>query len=228
MKQIIFFIILFFSIGVSAQNLTEDTEAYYEKILSNNDNLTDEPCDTLLSEKSEIYFLRRSPIQSFKRYTALFKDSKEVLVYMLPSSLGFKGYNLTWKIKNNKLYLYDISWKRYDIYKEKKNGEFKMIKGKEVSYKKAKKRLEKLTGRKFNKEGLLLADWITDTISVFKYQPYVVMALPSEDYVNAKIFLENNQIEYVLELDKGNILSFKKNDNLKTKPKPYSELYNRQ
>lgn len=225
MKKFIILLIIFSTTNISAQNITESTETLYEEIFHNNNRLTDEPCDTLIIENGDIYYFARSPIQQFKGYTALFKHNKEVMVYFVPISLGAKGYRLTWIIKNKKLYISNISWVRHEYHERTKKGEFKLRKGKFVSYKKVKKRLEKLTGKKFDKEGLLWADWVTDTARVLKYQPFVKFSLPRKTYYKEKIFLENNQTEYIMEIKKGEIIRFDKNENIKNIHKPYSEDY---
>lgn len=156
--------------------VTEDTktrENSYNKAYENFWRF-DDLCnaDTLLLEDNTPVLLLRTPIRYMDGYTGLFPPQESKFVFTEHSGLGARGYLMTWRLKDKKLYLEKVWWdRREDAETAAKDGH-KPEKGTDVLLKEIKDRVEQLTSRKFNKEGLLFADWVTERVIVVKHHPF--------------------------------------------------------
>lgn len=138
----------------------------------------DDSCDTLLLEDGTPVLLLRTPIRYIEGYTGLFRTiSKNIFdveaLITNHSGLGARGYFMTWRLKDKKLYLEKVCWNRLEWLDWNNNLEPKS--GPDVSPEEIKRRVEQLTSRKFNEEGLLFADWVTDRILIVKHHPFQLM-----------------------------------------------------
>lgn len=153
--------------------ITEKREQQYSQEYANYWRY-DEVCDTLLLEDGTPVLLLRTPIRYLKGYTELFCTYGKTIfdfetVIANHSGLGARGYFMTWRLKDKNLYLEKVWWTRLEWYDLNIDG---LRLGPDVSQEEIKKRVELLTSRKFDEDGLLFADWVTDRILVVKYHPY--------------------------------------------------------
>ena len=120
---------------------------------------------------------------------------------------GSKGFTCKWIIKNNQLYLKDYTFV---------GGYFMMTKDKicnlvdkivELPGKnEQKKRIEALTNRKFNEEGLLKADWMSGAFGILRLQPFNQPF--TESFGSRADSLRKYQKEFVIYFNKGEKLKF--------------------
>lgn len=106
----------------------------------------------------EPIFFRRTPIHYLKGYTNIFKSDEAALI----NKFGEKGYQITWLIKNGQLYISRIKLINGFI-KFEKNDKGEVVEKlalKTLTDAEIKDRIEKFTGVKFNKDGLLEANWV--------------------------------------------------------------------
>lgn len=137
--------------------------------------LIDDFCDTLLLEDGTHAFIYRTPIRHKKGYTGLFSTAKSLydceVIFTNHSGPGSRGYLITWRLKDKKLYLEKVWWNRLEFLDADENGELQPRKGPDVSPEEIRRRVEQLTSRKFNEEGLMFADWVVDRILIAKDDP---------------------------------------------------------
>lgn len=211
--RIIAFILIFLAVSaLSAQVITQHTknrEAAYNREYANYWQ-HDEFCDTLYMEDGTATFLLRTPIRYLKGFTGLFnhvvlgKEAEgEVLMTEFPFLLGDRGYHIVWRIKEQKLYVDHVVWKQLEMCLVE-DGIEKVIKGRSTTPEEIKIRLETLTGKKFNEDGLMLADWVTDAIRIVKYHPHF---LNHRTDSHSAQFLERNQQTVELGFNKGELRS---------------------
>lgn len=116
--------------------------------------------DTLNIGNKDI-LLENSPMLFFPDYNKLFNDRTEVTI--LVTGLGKeKGYSVNFIVKDSILYLKRVTPKGTDIeaFSTEKKDPTRVYKIK-VSKEEIKARVEKMTNRKFDRKGLLKADWIS-------------------------------------------------------------------
>lgn len=134
----------------------------------------DDICDTLLLEDGSSALLLRTPIRYIDGYVGLFYTGGKLFdceaLITNHSGLGARGYSMIWRLKDMKLYLEKVCWSRLEWFDWDNNFEPRL--GPDVALEEIKRRVEQLTSRKFNEEGLLFADWVTDRILIVKYYPY--------------------------------------------------------
>lgn len=130
---------------------------------------TDIDRDTLIVD-GKIYLLKYSFIKSFDGYRKLFKDN-EVNILAIPET---KGYKVTWVVKKRILYIDHVWLANGKGFGSTKKGEkpHDIIKD-SVPLTEIHRRLEELTGRKFNSKGLLKADWVTGEVKAEANGHYV-------------------------------------------------------
>jgi hypothetical protein len=176
-----------------------------DAIYSNLNGYHDTLCDTLLLEDGNMFFFKVTPFVFFDGYSNLFSNDEGGMVNIMFN--GSKGFTCKWVIKNNQLYLKDYTFVGgYFTMVKDKNGNLveKIVElpGKNEQ----KKRIEALTNRKFNEEGLLTADWMSGTFGIFKLQPF---NLPySKTYEARWDSLRKYQEEFVIYFNKGEKLKF--------------------
>ncbi|MDR3258171.1 MAG: hypothetical protein LBT51_00965, partial [Fusobacteriaceae bacterium] len=136
--------------------------------------------DTLIF-KGEIYFFRQTPLSLKKKYTDVFHRGEVVIDiqgfgagFGILSRVGVKGYTLTWIIKNDSLFIKNISPEYLYVDVIGENGSIE--KNEDGSFKTEPiygylhsdtiiSRVEKFTGSKF-RNGLLYMDWVTGDFGV--------------------------------------------------------------
>lgn len=231
MKIYLFFILLLCSsYDVLAQNVTENSQKREVQYGVEYTNYWrhDAVCDTLFLEDGTFSFLLRTPIRYIPGYTALFKEADNLydseVVFTTSSDLGNYGYTISWQMKDRKLYVARIYWNQIEITGPDRNGVVGAWKGAYVAPTEIRRRFEKLTGRKFNEDGLMLANWVTDAIKVVKYHPYMPLNKKQSHY---RQFLERHQRTMELGLNKGELWEVneivpKKIDSLSS---PFHEEY---
>lgn len=178
---IAFYCVLIAMSGYAQQSfVTEETKAREQLYSEEYANYWhyDDSCDTLLLEDDTPVLLLRTPIRYIEGYTGLFRtNSKNIFdieaLITNHSGLGARGYFMTWRLKDKKLYLEKVCWNRLEWLDWNNNLEPKS--GPDVSPEEIKRRVEQLTSRKFNEEGLLFADWVTDRILIVKHHPFQLM-----------------------------------------------------
>lgn len=160
MYKILILPLLTFSIfTTSAQTVSTDVEKITSNFKADDVFYQDGGPDTLIYRDS-VYYFNKSPIQQFAGYTKLFSDEETALLI----KPGSKGYRLRWVIKDNKLYIDNITLVS-EGYKYIKNEEGKVI-GRTtepfyLSKEEIKSRLEKFLGAKFDKNNNLLpVNWV--------------------------------------------------------------------
>lgn len=171
--------VLITTLGYSQQvSVTEKTiarEDFYNKEYADYWRV-DDSCDTLLLEDGTPALLLRTPIRYIDGYTGLFRTHESIydceVLFTEHSGLGARGYFMTWRLKDKKIYLEKVWWNRIELFEADNDGNLKPRRGPDVSPEEIKKRVELLTSRKFNEEGLLFADWVTDRVFITKYHPY--------------------------------------------------------
>lgn len=171
--------VLICSLSYAQQNFMSEKTKVREQNYNNEYSrywLNDYACDTLLLEDDTPVYLLRTPIRYIDGYTGLFASVKSIydceVLFSKHLVLGDRGYYMTWRLKDKKLYLEKVWWDRIEMYGINKDGEMGPWKGPDVSPEEIKRRVEQLTLRKFDEEGLLFADWVTDRILIAKYHPY--------------------------------------------------------
>jgi len=150
-RSVIFSLLLLgcFVIDTSAQTQDPIQNRKYRNIPPQSDTLSIDNKDIILEE---------SPMLYFGDYRELFNSRTEVFIAI--TGLGNeKGYSVNFIVKDSVLYLRRVTPKGTDVVLYRKNDTtgFYM---KKVSQEEIKVRVEKMTGRKFDKNGLLKADWI--------------------------------------------------------------------
>ncbi len=149
--------------------------------------------DTLeVGNKKQI--MRISPICYFEGYDTILHKFESFCYWMhFPS-----GYTLRWKVKNRKLYLSnDIK-----LTSESCSNEPILITNADKIA-----AIEELTNRKFNKNGLMLADWFSGTLITYLYEQ-------DKEYFTTidgrKIYNPKPLTMYQYEIKKGRIISKRK------------------
>ena len=146
--------------------------------------------DTLIVE-GKVYLLKTSFIKFFDGFNKLFKQN-EAWIGDLPVT---KGYTITWIVIKGNLYLDHVqpaNWSAYGGTKSEPKPH-NILKD-PVSKEEIETRIELLTGRKFNSEGLLVADWVTGEIKADANGHYKTW-LDSSQYISDE--------NYVFNFDKG-------------------------
>jgi hypothetical protein len=144
--------------------------------------------DTVFTDDGIYFFnVSGSPFCYFEGNKS-FIYSDDIYPFRLRRSIDFednRGYTLNWRIKDGKLYI-------EQIYPEHWKNDSK----EDVSQKEATRKLEGFLGRKFNRKGLLEADWVTGTF-------YLVTIRPSyENFYN----IAETQKVYSIQLEKGRLI----------------------
>jgi hypothetical protein len=139
--------------------------------------------DTLfIGKKCFFFILEGSPLSFFEKSVKLVYPFGGI-IWNREADLRY--YAVVWQIKKGKLYVDRLNPERvtrpfeqiegentedYEIWEKKQiaNVEHIIV---QKSEKQAKKDLEKFVGRKFNRKGLLEADWATGKFFVLNFQP---------------------------------------------------------
>ncbi len=201
MRVIVYIVLMICSVHLFGQeafnNLEKETEKLFQK---EGFNYQDADCDKLLID-SKSYFFKKSPITYFKGYTRVF-DEQEVLVVMIPFLPGNKGYNITWVLKKERLYIQNISLiENNGKFERTSKGEIIEKPYKKLKKEEIKKRIEKFTNSKFNKEGLLPAKWVNGEFGLI-----TIKLDNSKKYNNSYgEYLEKNQKHYKMIFKKGKL-----------------------
>nr|WP_068890601.1 hypothetical protein [Pedobacter panaciterrae] len=103
-KILILALFIFSDFTVSAQAVITDVEKINAGFKADDPFYQDSGPDTLIY-KGSVYYFNKSPIQRFPGYTKIFSD-EETALFINP---GSKGYLLRWVIKNDKLYIDNIT-----------------------------------------------------------------------------------------------------------------------
>jgi hypothetical protein len=182
MKKAIYILFLFSYFGIVDNLFSQrlwlnftDRENYYDSIKIHRNYYVDAFPDTIFFN-GQIYFFRQSPLSLRKGYTNIFYDEFVVIDAMgFPNydRTGAKGFNATWIIRNDSLFLKDVVL--HQIYEPVvKDGQAQ--KNEDETWKMQPHggyipndtvvaRFEKFTGNKF-KNNMLHVDWITGDFGV--------------------------------------------------------------
>ena len=176
-----------------------------DAIYSNLNGYHDELCDTLLLEDGNMFFFRMTPFVFFDGYSNLFSNEEGGLVNIMWH--GSKSFTCKWIIKNNELYLKDYTFiGGYFMMTKDKNGNLVektvVLPGKNEQ----KKRIEALTNRKFNEEGLLKADWMSGSFGLLKMQPFNL--LYTKKHEARWDSLRKYQKELIISFNEGKVNTF--------------------
>ncbi|MFA6701799.1 MAG: hypothetical protein WCS06_03920 [Dysgonamonadaceae bacterium] len=176
-------------------------DAIYRNLNSYHDTL----CDTLLLEDGNMFFFRMTPFVFFDGYSKLFSNDEGGSVNIMFN--GSKGFTCKWIIKNNELYLKDYTFVGgyFTMVKDKKG---KLVEKTVVLPGKMeqRKRIESLTNRKFNEEGLLKADWMSGAFGILKLQPFNQPY--SESFLSRLDSLLKYQEELIISFNEGKVNTF--------------------
>jgi hypothetical protein len=177
-----------------------------DAIYSNLNGYHDELCDTLLLEDGNMFFFKMTPFVFFDGYSNLFSNEEGGLVNIMWH--GSKSFTCKWVIKNNELYLKDYTFigGYFTMVKDKKGNLVEktvVLPGKNEQ----KKRIEALTNRKFNEEGLLKADWMSGFFGILKLQPFNPLR-SSETFLSRLDSLRKYQEEFIIYFDRGKVNNF--------------------
>lgn len=130
------------------------------RIYAGNGSTMDREQDTLLLENGTKLVLKQTPLIFFDGYSKLFSDY-DVIVFM---EVGQKGYTCTWVLKDEKLFLKEISF----------NNTVGAVESaiRLPSNEVMKERLEALTGEKINSDELLPANWMSGNFGCYGVRPH--------------------------------------------------------
>lgn len=171
---------------------------YAQKSFNNIQKGTDIDRDTLIVD-GKIYLIKYSFIKYFDGYRKLFKDN-EVVIMAIPFT---KGYIATWIVKKGILYfdhMIPAYWTEYGA-AEKPGGKHPLLSSTFVPLVEIQRRLEELTGRKFNSEGLLKADWVTGEVKAEANGHYV-------GFIDSSTYKSDDHYNFTF--DEGKLQSFVK------------------
>jgi hypothetical protein len=153
-----------------------DRENYYDSIKTHRNYYVDAYPDTLLFN-GQVYFFRQSPLSLRKGYTNIFYRDPIILDVMgfgVSDRTGAKGFNATWIIRNDSLFLKDIVPHQFDPNYVVKDGQIQKNDdgtltvepyGGYIPCDTVVVRFEKFTENKF-KNGLLHIDWVNGDFGV--------------------------------------------------------------
>ena len=171
-----------------------------DAIYSNLNTYHDTLCDTLLLEDGNMFFFKMTPFVFFDGYSKLFNNDEGGMVNIMFN--GSKGLTCKWIIKNNELYLKDYTFigGYFTMVKDEKGNLVEKtveLPGKNEQ----KKRIEVLTNRKFNEEGLLKADWMSGSFGILKLQPFNQPY--TETFGSRADSLSKYQEEFIISFNEG-------------------------
>lgn len=116
--------------------------------------------DTVNIDNKDI-LIEYSPMLFFPDYKKLFNVTTEVTIFIHGNERQ-KGYSVNFIVKDSILYLKRVTIKGNDFVRYKADKkDITHIFPKNVSKEEIKARAEKMTARKFDKNGLLKADWVS-------------------------------------------------------------------
>ena len=152
--------------------------------------------------KGKPLFFRRTPLSLKNEWTNLFPALEPA--YAIPPDViltdgVIKGYTLTWLLRNDSLFIKDITLQKVIHHPEKKLPRDTII-----------TRLENFTGGKF-KDGLMFVDWISGDFDV-------ITRNPRNSKISSKTGLEYPQYtNYLFKFEKGQLVDFMDIDNRDSK-----------
>ena len=182
-------------------------ETEYEKVWLREKNYVDGDADTLFVSHTrnmvgdgKIYFFRRSPLSMMPGWTNIFTDDEvDFSIFQMflqdINNNGKKGYTLTWVLKNDSLFIKDITQRLTNIGIAKSGNPL----GKEeLRHDTIIHRLENFTERKFV-NGLMFADWISGELGVItRHTVY-----PKEFHSNLWEYMESYNGGMILIVERG-------------------------
>ncbi|MDR3258170.1 MAG: hypothetical protein LBT51_00960 [Fusobacteriaceae bacterium] len=211
---VIFFLVKIDLLGQIKWRPIAERENYYDTIKISRNYYIDAEPDTLIF-KGEIYFFRQTPLSLKKKYTDVFHRGEvviDILEYPGYNRVGVKGYTLTWIIKNDSLFIKNISPEYLYVDVIKEDGSIE--KNEDGSFKTEPiygylhtdtiiSRVEKFTGSKF-KNGLLYMDWVTGDFGVIT--SYIAPRLEPKDRTGH--YRDSREEGFIITFKNGKFVKF--------------------
>lgn len=110
-----------------------------------------------------MFLLEKTPMDFFPEYRELFDFRTEVIILASDRNIN-KGYIVTFEIQNDKLYVINVNQNktRGELWGNDLNSSQPIeVFPKIVADSTVRNRMEKITGRHYNKNNWLSADWVT-------------------------------------------------------------------
>ena len=217
---VIAFLVVFNLYGQEIENINADElqdkylkrEKEYEEIWLQGQGYADGEPDSLYVLRDSKYvskskngiignllFFRRSPLSMKSGWTNIFSDEEADFSILLSSfphtnNNGIKGYTLTWLLRNDSLFVKDITVQTSRFSPEEK---------KELPRDTIIARLENFTKCKF-KDGLMFVDWISGDFGVIKRSP--------RSFRKGVSTLRDNSVSqstgYLLKFERGRLVDY--------------------
>jgi hypothetical protein len=179
--------------------------------------------DTLFVDNSDsVFFFAGSPFEYFTGYINLIYY-KEVMA--LPT-LGDIGYNLSWVLKDKKLYIKSINVRPdpmgKDMQYDADGNELGELDS--VPREAAVKKLEKFLGRKFGADGLLEADWATGNFFLLSVRPEHFLPFKTTEEKKRKYnenleYRKTHQKIYAVQFEEGKFTGLERRTDLEEREK---------